>query len=144
MGLHVDLAHALAERSVDRGDTALPPFALLLNAVQQQRERWKRAVSAVNGALGDAVGELYVAKHFQPKAKQEMDRLVENLRKGYAARIQQVDWMTADTKKARWRSSPLSVRRSAPVKWKTMHPRDRRGRSPRQRAAARRSGSTST
>jgi putative endopeptidase len=70
-----------------------------LNGQPEQRDRWKRGVSATNHALGDAVGELYVARHFQPKAKAEMDKLVENLRKGYAARIEQVEWMTPATKK---------------------------------------------
>jgi len=71
-----------------------------LNGQPQQRERWKRAVSSTNGALGEAVGELYVAKYFQPKAKVEMDRLIENLRKAYAVRIEGNDWMTPETKKA--------------------------------------------
>jgi putative endopeptidase len=71
-----------------------------LNGQPQQRDRWKRAVSAINDALGEAIGEIYVARYFQPRAKAEMDRLVENLRKGYAARIESVDWMTPETKKA--------------------------------------------
>jgi putative endopeptidase len=71
-----------------------------LNGQPQQRERWKRGVSAVNGALGDAVGQLYVARYFQPKAKAAVEGLVENLRKAYAARMQAVPWMTPETKKA--------------------------------------------
>ncbi|WP_394846167.1 M13 family metallopeptidase [Pendulispora brunnea] len=90
-----------------------------LNGQPQQRERWKRGVGAVNGALGDAVGELYVARFFQPKAKAEMDRLVENLRKGYAARIQSVDWMTAETKKvALEKLATFRPKIGYPVKWK--------------------------
>jgi putative endopeptidase len=90
-----------------------------LNGQPQQRDRWKRAVSAVNGALGDAVGELYVARHFQPRAKAEMDRLVENLRKGYAARIQQVDWMTPETKKvALEKLAAFRPKIGYPTKWK--------------------------
>jgi len=90
-----------------------------LNGQPQQRDRWKRAVSAVNAALGDAVGELYVARHFQPRAKAEMDRLVENLRKGYAARIQQVDWMTPETKKAALEKlAAFRPKIGYPSKWK--------------------------
>jgi putative endopeptidase len=90
-----------------------------LNGQPQQRDRWKRAVSATNGALGDAVGELYVAKHFQPKAKEAMDKLVENLRKGYAARIQSVDWMTPDTKKvALEKLAAFRPKIGYPSKWK--------------------------
>jgi putative endopeptidase len=91
-----------------------------LNGQPQQRERWKRAVSAINGALGDAVGELYVARFFQPKAKTEMDRLVENLRKGYAARIESVDWMTPATKKvALEKLAAFHPKIGYPAKWKS-------------------------
>ncbi|MFO0676483.1 MAG: M13 family metallopeptidase [Polyangiaceae bacterium] len=85
----------------------------------EQKARWKRAVAAINGALGDAVGELYVAKHFQPKAKAEMDKLVENLRKGYAARIDAVDWMTPETKKlAQEKLAAFRPKIGYPSKWK--------------------------
>jgi putative endopeptidase len=90
-----------------------------LNGQPEQRERSKRGVSAVNRALGDAVGELYVARYFQPKAKAEMDRLVENLRKGYAARIQSGDWMTAETKKvALEKLAAFRPKIGYPTKWK--------------------------
>jgi putative endopeptidase len=90
-----------------------------LNGQPEQRDRWKRAVSAVNVALGEAVGELYVAKYFQPKAKAEMDRLVENLRKGYAARIESSDWMTPETKKvAQEKLAAFRPKIGYPVKWK--------------------------
>jgi putative endopeptidase len=90
-----------------------------LNGQPEQRERWKRAVSAVNGALGDAVGELYVSRYFQPKAKAAMDTLVENLRKGYAARIESGDWMTAETKKvALEKLAAFRPKIGYPAKWK--------------------------
>ena len=90
-----------------------------LNGQPQQRDRWKRAVAKLNGAIGDAVGELYVAKHFQPKAKTEMDRLVENLRKGYASRIQKVEWMTPETKKvALEKLAAFRPKIGYPNKWK--------------------------
>ncbi len=90
-----------------------------LSGQPEQRERWKRGVSAVNGALGEAVGELYVARFFQPKAKAEMDRLVENLRQAYAARIREVDWMTADTKKAALEKlASFRPKIGYPTKWK--------------------------
>lgn len=90
-----------------------------LNGQPQQRDRWKRGVAAVNGGLGDAVGELYVARYFKPKAKAEMDQLVENLRKGYAARIQQVEWMTPETKKvALEKLAAFRPKIGYPNKWK--------------------------
>jgi putative endopeptidase len=91
-----------------------------LNGQPEQRERWKRGVSAVNGSLGEAVGELYVAKFFQPRAKAAMDALVENLRKGYAARIEAVDWMTPETKKvALEKLAAFRPKIGYPSKWKS-------------------------
>jgi putative endopeptidase len=73
-------------------------YGRTLNGQPQQRERWKRAVSALNGALGEAIGQLYVQKYFPPYAKQKILALVENLRAAYSIRIKQLPWMSADTK----------------------------------------------
>jgi putative endopeptidase len=73
-------------------------YGRILNGQPQQRERWKRAVQATNMALGEAVGQLYVAKEFPPESKAAMEALVENLRKSFAQHIQQVSWMTPETK----------------------------------------------
>ena len=69
-------------------------YGRMLEGQPQQRERWKRAVQATNGALGEAVGKIYVEKKFPPASKQAMETLVENLRKGYAQHIANVPWMT--------------------------------------------------
>lgn len=69
-----------------------------LNGQPQQRERWKRAVEALDGALGEAVGQLYVRRHFTPNAKAQMQELVENLRRAYGERIDGLAWMSAETK----------------------------------------------
>jgi putative endopeptidase len=69
-----------------------------LNGQPQQRERWKRAVQAVNGSLGEAVGQIYVQRHFPPEAKAQMLELVENLRTAYGERIDASAWMSAETK----------------------------------------------
>lgn len=71
-----------------------------LKGVEQQEERWKRAVDATDEALGEALGKLYVHQHFPPAAKQKMDQLVANLIKAYAQDIQNLDWMQPETKKA--------------------------------------------
>jgi putative endopeptidase len=60
--------------------------------------RWKRGVTLVEGALGQAVGKLYVAKHFPPEAKERMKQLVANLIEAYRIDIQALDWMSAETK----------------------------------------------
>ena len=57
-----------------------------LNGQPEQRDRWKRAVGALNGGLGEAIGQLYVQRYFPPAAKQKMLALVENIRAAYAAR----------------------------------------------------------
>jgi putative endopeptidase len=74
-------------------------YGHILNGQPQQRERWKRAVAATNAGLGEVIGQLYVQQYFPPQAKQKVLALVENLRAAYATRIQQLPWMSADTKK---------------------------------------------
>jgi len=69
-----------------------------LNGTQEQRARWKRAIDFTDGIAGEAVGKLYVAKHFPPEAKQRMQSLVENLRAAYRQSITELDWMTDATK----------------------------------------------
>jgi len=71
-----------------------------LQGQPQQRERWKRAVTAVSGSLGEAVGQIYVQRHFPPAAKAQMLELVENMRTAYGQRIDQLSWMSAETKVA--------------------------------------------
>jgi putative endopeptidase len=71
-----------------------------LNGQPEQRARWKRAVEATNGALGEAVGQLYVAQYFPPASKAAAVALVENLRQAYAERIRDLPWMTPETKAA--------------------------------------------
>ncbi|GHA01388.1 peptidase M13 [Arenicella chitinivorans] len=75
-------------------------FSRQLQGRQEQRPRWKRGVAVVNSNLGEVIGKLYVSKHFKPEAKARMTELVENLRTAYGHSIDQLEWMTDDTKKA--------------------------------------------
>ncbi|MET0309200.1 MAG: M13 family metallopeptidase [Sphingomonas sp.] len=75
-------------------------YSKTLNGVQVQRERWKRGVQLVNGALGEAVGQAYVAKFYPPASEKQMGELIENLRSAYQERITGSTWMDAATKKA--------------------------------------------
>jgi putative endopeptidase len=75
-------------------------YSKTLNGVQVQRERWKRGVQLVNGALGEAVGQAYVAKFYPPASEKQMGELIENLRAAYQERITGSTWMDASTKKA--------------------------------------------
>ena len=72
----------------------------VLQGQKAQRELWKRGVAAVGGTggLGDAVGRVYVARHFKPEAKAAMDALVENLRAALRQNVEKLDWMGEATK----------------------------------------------
>ncbi len=73
-------------------------YGRLLSGTEQIRERWMRAVSLVESLLGDAVGRLYVQRHFPPDAKTRMDVLVDNLREAYRVSINGLEWMTPETR----------------------------------------------
>lgn len=72
-------------------------YGRTLTGAPQLRERWKRGVSLVEGALGEAVGEQYVARHFPPQAKARMNELVADLVEAYRRSISGLDWMGPDT-----------------------------------------------
>ncbi len=74
-------------------------FSQVISGQKVQTPRWQRMSSGTDGALGDLLGELYVKEHFKPEAKARMDILVENLRKAFGKRIDQLDWMSPETKK---------------------------------------------
>jgi predicted metalloendopeptidase len=74
-------------------------FSRTLNGQQAQRPRWKRGVGLVNGSMPEAVGKLYVDKHFPPAAKARMQAMIANLVEAYRQSITGLDWMTPDTKK---------------------------------------------
>jgi len=71
-----------------------------LSGVQQQRERWKRGVAAVNGALGEGVGQIYVKSHFPASSEAQMHELIGNLEDAYRERISSNKWMDDATRKA--------------------------------------------
>jgi putative endopeptidase len=73
-------------------------YGKTLTGAPELRERWKRAVGAVEQALGEALGKLYVAEHFPPTAKARMVDLVQNLVAAYRQRIEALDWMGPDTR----------------------------------------------
>jgi len=75
-------------------------FSKQLSGRKEQRPMWKRGVATVNANLGEVIGKVYVGKHFTPQAKSRMSQLVENLRGAYGKSIDELEWMTDDTKKA--------------------------------------------
>ncbi|CAM5181544.1 M13 family metallopeptidase [Alishewanella longhuensis] len=73
-------------------------YGKTLSGQQEQRSREKRAVSLVDGSLGFMVGKEYVARHFKPEAKARMDEMIENLRAAFKEAINELEWMSAETK----------------------------------------------
>ncbi|MBT9474112.1 MAG: M13 family metallopeptidase [Phenylobacterium sp.] len=89
-----------------------------LAGTPQQRERWKRGVDNTSGALGEAVGKLYVERHFTPEAKAQMQEMVKNILTAFGARIDRLDWMSPDTKaKAHEKLANFRVGVGYPDKW---------------------------
>lgn len=83
------------------------------------KERWKRGVDEVNGAMGEAVGQLYVAKYFTPEAKAKADELVRNVRAALDARLVKLEWMAPETKvKARAKLAAFTAKIGYPDKWR--------------------------
>ncbi len=94
-------------------------FSKVMSGVQEQRPLWKRALGATEGALGEAVGELYVEKYFPKSSKEYMIGLVENLRTALGQHIDNLDWMSDATKaKAREKLAAFTVKIGYPDKWK--------------------------
>ncbi|WP_104132920.1 M13 family metallopeptidase [Cryobacterium sp. M91] len=94
-------------------------YGRTLSGTPQLRERWKRGVSLVEGALGEAVGRIYVERHFKPSAKASMDVLVANLVAAYENSISTLDWMTEETRgRALEKLSKFTPKIGYPVKWR--------------------------
>ena len=94
---------AAAYLSSDFVDESFEFYGRTLNGTPELRARWKRGVAFVEGAIGEAVGEEYVARHFPPRAKEMMDDLVANLIAAYRTSIESLDWMTEETKQRAYR-----------------------------------------
>ena len=94
-------------------------YGKTLTGAPEIRPRWKRGVAVVEGALGEAVGKLYVAKHFPPEAKARMKQLVANLIEAYRQDIQALDWMSPETKKkALEKLAKFTPKIGYPDKWR--------------------------
>jgi predicted metalloendopeptidase len=115
--------HAIANRS-----DVLPPafddesfafYGKVLSGAQQKRDRWKRAMDATSGALGEAVGRMYVARYFPASEKARVEAMVKNEIAAFARRIDRLDWMTPATKaKAKAKLAALRVFVGYPDKWR--------------------------
>ena len=94
-------------------------FSKVLSGVKEQRPLWKRALGATEGALGEAIGQLYVEKYFPQSSKDYMVGLVENLRVALGEHIDSLEWMSDSTKvRAREKLEAFTVKIGYPDKWK--------------------------
>ncbi len=94
-------------------------YGKVLSGRQANQPRWKRAVNAVNGMLGEIVGQMYVEKYFPAAAKERMVGLVKNLQSALGERIQAQEWMSDSTKvRAMEKLSTFHVKVGYPDKWK--------------------------
>jgi putative endopeptidase len=94
-------------------------FGTTLSGTPQLRERWKRGVALVEGSLGEAIGKIYVERHFPPAAKARMEGLVANLIEAYRQSITALDWMSQETKtKAIAKLEKFRPKIGYPDKWR--------------------------
>ena len=94
-------------------------FGKTLSGTPELRERWKRAVSMIEGSLGEAVGKVYVQKYFPAEAKARMENLVANLIEAYRVSINELEWMSPDTKvKALEKLGKFRPKIGYPDKWR--------------------------
>ena len=94
-------------------------YGKTLSGQPEQKPRWKRVLGGVNESMGEALGQLYVAKVFTPEAKQRAEELVTNVRNALKARIDNLDWMSAETKEkavAKWNTFLPKI--GYPDKWR--------------------------
>lgn len=91
----------------------------ILGGQKEIQARWKRMVNLTDGYIGDALGQIYVAKYFPPEAKKKADEMVNNLIAVYNDRLENLDWMSAETKKkAIEKLNAITRKIGYPDKWK--------------------------
>lgn len=101
------------------GDAAFAFYGRALQGTPEQRARWKRAVNATDGALGEAVGKLYVTRYFPATEKARLEAMVKNVIAAFARRIDALDWMAPRTKaEAKAKLATLKVGVGYPDKWR--------------------------
>ncbi|MFA8451704.1 MAG: M13 family metallopeptidase [Bacteroidales bacterium] len=111
-----DASGALSSPFVDE---SFDFYGRFMSGIDQQSPRWKKVLGSTNGALGEAIGQLYVKKHFPAEAKERMLELVSNLRLAFEDRIKGLEWMSEETKlKALHKLEVITVKVGYPDKWK--------------------------
>jgi len=94
-------------------------YGRTLQGTPEQRDRWKRAVAATSDGLGDAVGQQYVARYFPPESRAAIEELVANINSAFLDRVDQLDWMTAETRaEAKRKAAAVKVGVGYPDRWR--------------------------
>ena len=94
-------------------------YSTVLNGTPQQEPRWQRATKVVDGSIGEALGQLYVAKHYPPEAKARMDEMIANIKAVFRERLQKLDWMSDETRaKALAKFDRFEPMIGYPAKWR--------------------------
>ena len=94
-------------------------YGTTLNGTPELRQRWKRAVSVIESAIGEAVGRVYVERHFPPESKSAMEELVGNLVEAYRYSISNLEWMSQSTKqKALEKLDKITPKIGYPDRWR--------------------------
>jgi predicted metalloendopeptidase len=105
--------------SKDFADASFAFYGTVLTGVTEQEPRWKRGVRVLEGAVGEGMGKLYVAKYFPAERKARMDQLVKNLLASYQTSIDNLDWMSPETKKeAQAKLAKFTPKIAYPDKWR--------------------------
>lgn len=113
------LSSACGSLSDDFYEASFEFFSKQMSGIQEQKPRWKRAMTVPNSILGEAVGQMYVKKYFPEKDKQRMLEIVKNIQEGLGQRVAALDWMSDVTKaKAQEKLSSFTVKIGYPDKWK--------------------------
>ena len=122
-----DLKNYLLFRTITSYAGALPEafgeeafnFSRLMSGAKKRQPRWKRAIQAEEGAMGELLGQLYVKQYFTETAKKRYSDMVEAVREAYKERIQKLDWMSDSTKqKALVKLAAIKKKVGYPDKWK--------------------------
>jgi putative endopeptidase len=103
-------------RAIDEANFAF--YGKVLSGQPEQRDRWKRAIDAINHSVGEAMGRLYVERHFPAEAKAQMLALVSNVKRAFLERLEGLDWMSEETKaEARTKLESFRAKIAYPDEW---------------------------
>lgn len=113
------VSNATGLLSDEFSDADFEMYDRVMSGIEEKEPRWKRAMNLPNSMLGEAVGELYVAKYFPEESKEYMKKLISNLQVALGKHIDNLTWMSDETKaKARQKLATFTVKIGYPDKWK--------------------------